>query len=335
MVFDGIVAFASPPGETNRLFVVEKSGSIHIINNFANPTKTLFLDLTDRVDAAGEGGLLGLAFHPGYATNRLFYIFYTLQTSTAAGSGLHDRLSRFQTSPSNPGQALVGSEVPLITQFDEADNHNAGDLHFGPDGYLYVSLGDEGGGGYDFNRNSRTITKDFFSGILRIDVDKRPGNLVPNSHPASSSEYLVPADNPFVGATSFSGVAINPSNVRTEFWAVGMRNPWRFSFDPVTGRLFSGDVGESLREEINLIAKGGIRQIGPRGTDDTTGVRHLARHEAAVETRKDLAACKVARGPEDHEVEDIHRNDTRNHDRLLGRRVSANGGLIPCARLHV
>ncbi len=257
IVFDGIVAFASPPGETNRLFVVEKGGSIHVINNLSNPTKTLFLDLTDRIDAGGEGGLLGLAFHPGYATNRLFFIFYTLQTSTAAGSGLHDRLSRFQTSASNPNLAVLGSEVPLITQYDEADNHNAGDLHFGPDGYLYVSLGDEGGGGYDFNGNSRTITKDFFSGILRIDVDKRPGNLVPNPHPASSSAYLIPADNPFIGATSFIGVAINPSDVRTEFWAVGMRNPWRFSFDSVTGLLFSGDVGEGQREEINLIVKGG------------------------------------------------------------------------------
>lgn len=257
IVFAGIVAFASPPGETNRLFVVEKEGAIYVINNLSNPTKTLFLDLTGRVDAGGEGGLLGLAFHPGYASNRLFFTFYTLQTSTAAGTGLHDRLSRFQTSASNPDQAVTDSEVPLITQYDEADNHNAGDLHFGPDGYLYVALGDEGGGGFDANGNSRTITRDFFAGILRIDVDKRPGNLAPNPHPASSPEYSVPADNPFIGATSFSGAAIQPSDVRTEFWAVGMRNPWRFSIDFPTGRLFSGDVGEGSREEINLIIKGG------------------------------------------------------------------------------
>lgn len=256
VVFDGAVAFATPPGETNRLFVVERTGSIYVINNLASPTKTLFLDLTSQVDPSGEGGMLGLAFHPGYATNRQFFVYYTLRTSTAGGTGFHDRLSRFQTSPSNPAQGLAASEVPLITQYDRADNHNGGDLHFGPDGYLYVSLGDEGGGN-DTYGNSRTITRGFFAAILRIDVDKRPGNLAPNPHPGISSEYLVPSDNPFVGATSFNGAAVNPAEVRTEFWAVGLRNPWRFTFDAVTGRLFAGDVGEGEREEVNLITKGG------------------------------------------------------------------------------
>ncbi len=253
---DGAVAMATPPGEINRLFVVEKTGAIWVISDLSNPVKSMFLDLRGQVDASGEGGALGLAFHPGYASNRLFFVYYTLQTSTADGSGFHDRLARFQTSPTNPNVALSGSEVPLITQYDQADNHNAGDLHFGPDGYLYVSLGDEGGGNGEYG-NSRTITRDFFAGILRIDVDKRPGNLAPNPHPASSSHYSVPADNPFVGATSFNGSPVNPADVRTEFWAVGMRNPWRFSFDPVNGRLFCGDVGESLREELNVIVKGG------------------------------------------------------------------------------
>lgn len=257
VVFDGVVAFAAPPGETNRLFVVEKGGSIFVINNLASPSKTLFLDLTAQVDASGEGGLLGLAFHPGYATNRYFFVFYTLQASTAEGSGFHDRLSRFQTSPSNPGQVLAGSEVPFITQYDRADNHNAGDLHFGPDGYLYVSLGDEGGSGYDGYGNSRTITQSFFAGILRIDVDKRPGSLAPVPHAAISSHYTIPPDNPFVGATTFNGAAVNPALVRTEFWAVGMRNPWRFSFDPLNGRLFCGDVGEGEREEVNVVVRGG------------------------------------------------------------------------------
>jgi len=253
---DGAVAMATPPGETNRLFVVEKSGAIWVISDLSNPVKSMFLDLSVLVDASGEGGALGLAFHPGYASNRLFFVYYTLQTSTADGSGFHDRLARFQTSPTNPNLALSGSEVPLITQYDQADNHNAGDLHFGPDGYLYVSLGDEGGGGDGYG-NSRTITKDFFAGILRIDVDKRPGSLAPNPHPASSSNYSVPSDNPFVGVTSHNGSPVNPADVRTEFWAVGMRNPWRFSFDPANGRLFCGDVGENLSEELNVIVKGG------------------------------------------------------------------------------
>jgi len=257
IVFEGgAVATATPPGETNRLFVVEKAGAIYVISDLLNPVRTVFLDLRGKVDANGEGGALGLAFHPGYASNRLFFVFYTLQTSTADGSGLHDRLARFQSSPTDPNVALNDSEVPLITQYDEAGNHNAGGLHFGPDGYLYVSLGDEGGGGDGYG-NSRTITKDFFSAILRLDVDRRPGSLPPNPHPASSSNYAVPSDNPFVGRTSFNGSPVNPEEVRTEFWAVGLRNPWRFSFDPVTGRLFCGDVGEDMREEVNVIVKGG------------------------------------------------------------------------------
>src|SRR5688572_10795920 len=125
------VAMVSPPGETNRLFVVERYGAIQVITNLASPTKTQFAFIP--ADFSGEGGLVGLAFHPGYATNRYFYLFYTLNE----GAGFYARLSRFETSPENPNEVLAGSEVPLITQFDEADDHNAGDLHFGPDGYLY------------------------------------------------------------------------------------------------------------------------------------------------------------------------------------------------------
>lgn len=254
--FDSVIAMTSPPGDTNRLFVVERTGTIYVIDRSASTEKSIFLDLTGRVYASGEGGLLGLAFHPGYETNRQFFVYYTLQTSSSAGYGFHDRLSRFETSPTDPGVALNNSEVPFITQYDRAENHNGGDLHFGPDGYLYVSLGDEGGGS-DIYGNSRRIDRNFFAGILRIDVDKRPGSLVPNAHPAIGGDYNVPPDNPFVGVTSFNGAAVNPAAVRTEFWAVGLRNPWRFSFDPANGRLFCGDVGEDAREEINLVEKGG------------------------------------------------------------------------------
>jgi uncharacterized repeat protein (TIGR03806 family) len=254
--FNQPVAIVSPPGETNRLFIVEKEGRIQVITDLANPTKTLFLDITGRVNPSGEGGLLGLAFHPGYQTNRYFYVYYTLNATTGAGNGYHDRISRFEFSPINPNQAFPGSEAPIITQFDEDDNHNGGDIHFGPDGYLYVSIGDEGGGGDTF-QNSQRIDKDFFSAILRLDVDKRPGSLPPNPHPASSTNYAIPPDNPFIGATNFNGVAIDPADVRTEFWAVGLRNPWRFSFDPVTGWLYCGDVGQVAREEVNIIVRGG------------------------------------------------------------------------------
>ncbi len=254
--FAAPVAIVSPPDETNRLFIVEKAGRIQVITNLANPVLSTFLDIRTRVNPMSEGGLLGLAFHPGYLTNRQFFVFYTLDTVTAAGSGFHNRVARFEIDPLDPHRALPDSELPLITQYDQAGNHNAGDVHFGPDGYLYVSLGDEGGGG-DQYRNSRVINRDFFCAILRLDVDRRPGNLAPNPHPAATANYAIPMDNPFIGATTFNGVTIDPDTVRTEFWAVGLRNPWRFSFDPATGWLYCGDVGQGVWEEINIISRGG------------------------------------------------------------------------------
>jgi len=262
LTFTNPVVIASPPGETNRLFVVEQRGRILVLTNLASPNLTVFLNLFNRISGGvppNERGLLGLAFHPGYATNRYFYVFYTGTATTPVPGGtnaLHDIVSRFETSAVNPNQADPNSELRLLVQYDQQDNHNAGDLHFGADGYLYVALGDEGGANDTWN-NSQTITKDFFSGILRIDVDKRPGGLLPNPHPAASANYAVPPDNPFVGATSFNGLPVNPASVRTEFWAVGLRNPWRFSFDRETGRLYCADVGQNTWEEINLITKGG------------------------------------------------------------------------------
>jgi glucose/arabinose dehydrogenase len=146
--------------------------------------------------------------------------------SPAATIRLHTRqcFSRFQVSATNANAALPGTEFLLIAQFDTAGNHNGGDLHFGPDGYLYASLGDEGAQ-YNGNRNAQIITNKFFSAILRIDVDKRPGNLLPNSHPASSTNYLVPADNPYIGLTSFNGQPVDPTKIRTEFYSIGYRNP--------------------------------------------------------------------------------------------------------------
>ncbi len=265
--FTNPVCLASPPGETNRLFVLEKHGRILVITNLANPTRTVFMDISSRVsvdnpndgnDVSGEEGLLGLAFHPGYATNRYFYVFYTGQaTNGSGGMQLHDILSRFQTTAADPNVGDPNSEVRFIAQYDLANNHNAGDLHFGPDGYLYVSLGDEGGGG-DTYGNSQHIDKDFFSAIMRIDVDKRPGNLTPNPHVSLTSltNYAIPSDNPWVGATSFNGVTVNPNQVRTEFWAVGMRNPWRYSFDPATGELYLGHVGQNNYEWADIVTNG-------------------------------------------------------------------------------
>ena len=252
LTFANPVAIAAPPGETNRLFVVEQGGRIAVITNLSAPTRTTFLDISGKISGgipSDERGLLGLAFHPGYATNRYFYVFYTTSLP------LRDRLSRYTCSVANSNMADSASELILIDQVDEANNHNGGDLHFGPDGYLYVSLGDEGNGNDTLN-NSQRLDKDFFSGILRIDVDKRPGSLSPNAHAASSANYSVPIDNPFIGATNLNGITINSNSVRTEFWAIGLRNPWRMSFDRVTGQLYVGDVGQDTREEVDLITRG-------------------------------------------------------------------------------
>jgi len=265
LMFSNPTCITSPPGETDRLFIVEKHGRIIVITNLAAPTRTVFMDISGRLsvvnssesgDLNNEEGLLGMAFNPGYATNRLFYVFYT-GPATNNTSGLHDILSCFQTSSTNANAGDTNSETRLVAQYDLASNHNAGDLHFGADGYLYVSLGDEGGGGDQYG-NSQRIDKDFFSAIMRIDVDKKPGNLPPNPHVSLNSltNYSIPADNPWVGATNFNSVAVNPNNVRTEFWAVGMRNPWRFSFDPATGELYLGHVGQSLIEWVDIVTNG-------------------------------------------------------------------------------
>lgn len=263
MTFTRPVAIVTQPGETNRLFIVEQAGVIYVITNLAAPTKTLFMDISGPVDSSdNEEGLLGMAFHPDWRNNGYFYLFYNIDTTVNGTFGRYDRLARYQIDPANPDAGLPNSEFPLLSQFDQEWNHNGGDLHFGPDAYLYLSTGDEGGGGDSFN-NSRFINKDFFSAILRIDVDRKPGSVEPNTHPAihtnlqGQAYYAIPSDNPFIGATSFNGQPISADTVRTEFWAVGLRNPWRMSFDAATGRLYCADVGQGLWEEVDIIVKGG------------------------------------------------------------------------------
>ncbi len=288
LAFSDPVCLATPPGETNRLFVCQKGGLLRVISDISanTPTATTFLNLQTLLASRGEAiltesesGLLGLAFHPNYATNRFFYIFY----SVTIGGNAYQRVSRFTTQAGNTNLADSASELILLEQRDQAGNHNGGDLHFGPDGYLYISLGDEGGQN-DGYQNSQRITRDFFSAIMRIDVDKKPGNLEPNAHPNPAQSdpavnaikrygnpalaaYSIPIDNPFVTTAAggtwngiFNGSAISATNlpyVRSEFWTVGMRNPWRMSFDPPTGELWVGDVGGAEREEVNIITKGG------------------------------------------------------------------------------
>ncbi len=268
------VSMTSPPGDTRRLFVCQKAGQVKIVTNVSArlPVVKTFLDLQSSafrrnvtILNTGETGLLGLAFHPNYAVNRQFFIAYTI---VADGVG-YMRLSRFTTQSRNPDAADLASEVVLLQQRDENTSHNGCDLQFGPDGYLYMSFGDVGSQ-YDGHNVSQTITNDFFSAILRLDVDKKPGNLPPNPHPSIPTDsgiarFSVPLDNPWVHSSFggswnglFNGSTIsNLGAVRTEFWAIGFRNPWRMSFDRATGELWLGDVGQDTWEEVDVIQRGG------------------------------------------------------------------------------
>lgn len=216
--------FSSPLGienagdGSNRLFIVEQAGRIKIIKN-GNTLSTPFLDISSIVLSGGERGLLGLAFHPDFANNGYFYVNYTK-------AGGHTQISRFSVS-SNPDVADPNSEISILSVNQPQSNHNGGDLNFGPDGYLYIGFGDGGGSG-DPN-NLAQNKKTFLGKMLRIDVD-------------SGSPYSIPASNPFVSDTS----------TLDEIWAIGLRNPWRFSFDRLTGDLWIGDVGQNKREEINF-----------------------------------------------------------------------------------
>ena len=279
------ICLATIPGNTQRLFVCERMAKVQLVPDVtaALPTKQLFLDLqqvvsgrtpVETIEGGGnqEHGLLGLAFHPGYATNGYFYVAYTVRIS---GGSYYQRISRFKVSTGNPNVADPNSELILLQQLDEGSNHDGGDIHFGPDGYLYYAAGDEENPN-DFRLNSQIINKDFFAGVFRIDVDKRPGNLAPNPHAAIPTDsgvarFSVPTDNPFVytslggtwngtynGLTNVSsGVDTNLTTIRTEFWATGLRHTWRMSFDSLTGDLWGGDVGQDTYEEVNLIVKGG------------------------------------------------------------------------------
>lgn len=279
LTFSNPIDLASPPGVRNRLFVIERNTGIQIVN-LDTMTKSTFLPLASYLQSQGrplntgsECGILSLAFHPDYNQNGWFYVFYSFNI----GGQLHQRVARF-TATGTAGDfnvatvAAGATESPLITQRDEAGNHNGGDMAFGPDGYLYISVGDEGPQ-RDGADNARRIAKDFFGGILRIDVDKKPGSLPPNAHDESSTgtvgdsaitagSYTVPPDNPFValaqgtGTATYNGFTFAKSAVRTEWYAIGLRNPWRISFDPLTGRLFCGEVGQDAWEEIDIITPG-------------------------------------------------------------------------------
>ena len=208
----------SPPGDQNRQFVVEKTGKIRIIRNDAL-VPTPFLDLSAKVSNGSEQGLLGLAFHPQYAGNGLFVVNYT---NTSGDT----RVSLFRVS-TDPDRADPSSEQVILAVDQPFSNHNGGMVVFGPDGHLYIGLGDGGSGGDPQNNGQSRST--LLGKILRLAV-------------SGTGQVSVPPDNPFVGQ----------SGIRPEIWSYGLRNPWRFSFDRSTGDLYIADVGQNAREEINV-----------------------------------------------------------------------------------
>ncbi len=208
---------------SGRLFIVEQPGTIRIVRNGVLLT-TPFLDIRSRVTAGGERGLLSVAFHPQYRDNGRFFVNYT-----ASRPNLKTIIAEYQVSP-DPDISQTAEKV-VLTIDQPFDNHNGGQLQFGPDGYLYIGMGDGGSGG-DPQGNGQNLNA-LLGKILRIDINN------------SSQPYAIPAENPFLNRDG-----------RDEIYAVGLRNPWRFSFDRLTGRLFAGDVGQDTREEIDLIIRG-------------------------------------------------------------------------------
>lgn len=229
---DAPVSVTSAPDNSHRLFIVERPGRILVLQPGATQP-TLFLDITERVLAGGERGLLGLAFHPQFLLNRRFFVNYTRRPDGATV------IAEYRSSATDLNRAEL-SETTLLIIDQPFANHNGGMLAFGPDGFLYIGTGD-GGSGHDPGNRAQD-TQNLLGKILRIDVDRAQSTSLP---------YAIPATNPFVGAA-------DPTDAgRDEIFALGLRNPWRFSFDRATGALYVGDVGQNTREEVSVVSAGG------------------------------------------------------------------------------
>jgi glucose/arabinose dehydrogenase len=232
--FDRPVAIVSAGDD--RLFVVERDGVIRIAQASGDVLPTPFLDIQTRVDSSSsEEGLLGLVFHMDYANNGYFYVNYT----NTNGGIRRSRIARYSVT-SDPDIGDPNSEEILLTITQPDWNHNAGDLHFGPDGYLYIPMGDGGGAG-DTSDNAQNPTI-LLGKIVRIDVDSSAGTP-PDCVGLGTGNYTIPTSNPFIDGAG---------GTCDEIWGTGLRNPWRVSFDRVTGDLFIADVGQGAWEEVNF-----------------------------------------------------------------------------------
>ena len=242
---------------SNRLFVATQHGTVHVWKNDPQVEQApLFLDIRDRVsfdESRNEEGLLGLALHPRFEENGEFFVHYTASRENQPKR--QSIVSRFRVSSSEPRRAEPDSEEVLLRIPQPYENHNGGTVVFGPDGFLYIVLGD-GGKADDPHMHGQNL-QTLLGSILRIDVDRAEGDL----------PYAIPADNPFVG----HGVL-----ARGEIWAYGLRNVWRLTFDRQTGVAWGADVGQNLWEEINITRRGGnygwnlregLHPFGPGGSD--------------------------------------------------------------------
>ena len=217
--YSRMVHMTYPDDGTDRLFLVLQTGQIKVFSR-ETASPRIFLDISDRIsDEGNEEGLLGLAFHPDYSENGYFYTYYSKD------SPRRSVLSRFSVKEEDPNQANPNSEVIVMEIPQPFNNHNGGQIVFGPDDYLYIGLGDGGSSG-DPNQHGQNL-ETLLGSILRIDV----------TTDESGNAYVIPEDNPFIGYSD--------TNVRQEIWAYGLRNPWKFTFDKVTGQMWAGDVGQN------------------------------------------------------------------------------------------
>ncbi|MFN4255812.1 MAG: PQQ-dependent sugar dehydrogenase [Saprospiraceae bacterium] len=274
---DFATGFSRPVDITNcgdsRLFVVEQAGRIWVLDSLGNRLSAEpFLNIDPLVNSNGnEQGLLGLAFHPNYAQNGQFYVHYSDNSGDT-------QISRFLRDPLDPNKADPTSEKKILFQDQPYSNHNGGGMSFGPDGYLYIGIGDGGSGGdpQNFGQNKQT----FLGKILRIDVD-------------GGDPYAVPADNPFVNDPAW----------KPEIWHTGLRNPWRWSFDRLTGDMWIGDVGQNAREEIDFQPAGmgginyGWRCYEGNNTYNTSGCQPQSSYlKPAFEYANPSLGCSVTGG---------------------------------------